>query len=214
MQWCPLGALGGPSLPSASLQGDFRGTFPGWRNPSGSWIEMQVGVVAKEPKAPQAHVFSLICQVNLSCVWMGGVYLSWVRSLSSRNGLSCRTRGSRSHSRYSSRCPQSGGPGSGLLAPGHMTTVSLQSPLGFTLPKDKDYLTFLKNVVSSSQVVLVSKNPSANAEDVRDPGSISGLVRCPGGGHGNPLIFLPGENHEQRSLGGLQSIESQRVRHN
>ena len=116
MQWCPLGALGGPSLPSASLQGDFRGTFPGWRNPSGSWIEMQVGVVAKEPKAPQAHVFSLICQVNLSCVWMGGVYLSWVRSLSSRNGLSCRTRGSRSHSRYSSRCPQSGGPGSGLLA--------------------------------------------------------------------------------------------------
>lgn len=78
----------------------FRGTFGGHFLAGGILLDrMQVGVVAKEPKAPQAHVFSLICQVKLSCVWMGGVYVSGVRSLSSRNGLSCRTRGSRSHSR-------------------------------------------------------------------------------------------------------------------
>ena len=31
------------------------------------------------------------------------------------------------------------------------------------------------------------KNPPANARVIRDVGSISGLERCPGGGHGNPL---------------------------
>ena len=38
-----------------------------------------------------------------------------------------------------------------------------------------------------SQVVLVVKNPPANAGDVRDAGSIPGLRRSCGGGHGNPL---------------------------
>ena len=31
------------------------------------------------------------------------------------------------------------------------------------------------------------KNLPANAEDVKDTGSIPGLGRSPGGGHGNPL---------------------------
>ena len=31
------------------------------------------------------------------------------------------------------------------------------------------------------------KNPPASAGDVRDSGSVSGLGRSPGGGHGNPL---------------------------
>ena len=31
------------------------------------------------------------------------------------------------------------------------------------------------------------KNPSANAGDIRDMGSIPGLGRSPGGRHGNPL---------------------------
>ena len=31
------------------------------------------------------------------------------------------------------------------------------------------------------------KNPPANAGDIRDAGSIPGLGRSPGGGHGNPL---------------------------
>ena len=35
-----------------------------------------------------------------------------------------------------------------------------------------------------------------------DPGSIPGLERSPGEGNGNPLQFLPGESHGQRSLAG------------
>ena len=41
----------------------------------------------------------------------------------------------------------------------------------------------------ASQVVLVVKNLSANAEDIRDMGSIPGSGRSPGGGHGNPLQY-------------------------
>ena len=36
-------------------------------------------------------------------------------------------------------------------------------------------------------VVLVVKNPPANAGDLRDVGSILGPGRSPGGGNGNPL---------------------------
>ena len=47
------------------------------------------------------------------------------------------------------------------------------------------------------------KNHSANAGDVRDTGSISGLGRSPGGGHGkNTPVFSFGESHGQRSLAG------------
>ena len=38
-------------------------------------------------------------------------------------------------------------------------------------------------------MVLVVKNPPANAGDVRVAGSIPGLGRSPGGGHGNPLQY-------------------------
>ena len=31
------------------------------------------------------------------------------------------------------------------------------------------------------------KNPSVNAGDIRDAGSVPALGRSPGGGHGNPL---------------------------
>ena len=37
--------------------------------------------------------------------------------------------------------------------------------------------------------MLVIKNPPANAEDIRDMGSIPGLGRYPGGRHGNPLQY-------------------------
>ena len=46
----------------------------------------------------------------------------------------------------------------------------------------------------ASQVVLVVKNPPANAGDVRDMGSIPGSGRSPGGGHGNPLQYSCLEN--------------------
>ena len=36
---------------------------------------------------------------------------------------------------------------------------------------------------------LVVKNPPANAGDVRDAGSIPGLGRSPGEGHGYPLQY-------------------------
>ena len=47
------------------------------------------------------------------------------------------------------------------------------------------------------------KNLPTNAGDIRVMGSIPGLGRSSGGGHGNPLpVFLPGESHGQRSLVG------------
>ena len=39
----------------------------------------------------------------------------------------------------------------------------------------------------ASQVALVVKNPTANAGDLGDVGSIPGLERSPGEGHGYPL---------------------------
>ena len=49
------------------------------------------------------------------------------------------------------------------------------------------FFSILSDVCGSSQVVLVVKNPPANGADRRDEGSIPGLGRSPGGGHGNPL---------------------------
>ena len=47
------------------------------------------------------------------------------------------------------------------------------------------------------------KEPSANAEDLRDMGQIPELGRSPGGGHSNPLQYSCLENaHGQRSLVG------------
>ena len=45
-----------------------------------------------------------------------------------------------------------------------------------------------------SEVALVVKNPSANAGDVRDSGSVPESGRSPGGGHGNPLQYSFLEN--------------------
>ena len=46
-----------------------------------------------------------------------------------------------------------------------------------------------------------------------DLGSIPGSGRSPGEGKGNP-VFLPGESPWTEEPGGLQSMGSQRVRHN
>ena len=43
--------------------------------------------------------------------------------------------------------------------------------------------------MGASRVVLVVKNPSANAGDARDVGLIPDLGGSPGGGHGNPLQY-------------------------
>ena len=47
-------------------------------------------------------------------------------------------------------------------------------------------------------MVLVVKNLPASAGDIRDMGSISGLGRSPGGGHGNPVQYSCVENPMDR----------------
>ena len=43
------------------------------------------------------------------------------------------------------------------------------------------------------------KNPLSNAGDTKDLGSIPGLGRSPGGGHGNPLQYSCLENPMDRA---------------
>ena len=52
--------------------------------------------------------------------------------------------------------------------------------------------------LGASQVVIVVKNPPANAGDMRDAGLISGLGRSPAGGQGNPLQYSCLENSMDR----------------
>ena len=61
-----------------------------------------------------------------------------------------------------------------------------KSPNSSQSSKDKEMDT-LKFRIGAPQVVLAIKNPPANAGVIRDTGSIPGLGRSPGGGHGNPL---------------------------
>ena len=56
------------------------------------------------------------------------------------------------------------------------------------------------------------KNPLANVGDVRDVGSVSGLGSFPGGGHSNSST-LAWRIPWMEEPGGLQSIGSQRARH-
>ena len=51
-------------------------------------------------------------------------------------------------------------------------------------------------------MALVVNNSPASAGDPRDAGSTPGSGRPPGGENGNPLKFLPGKFHGQRSLTG------------
>ena len=51
----------------------------------------------------------------------------------------------------------------------------------------------------ASQMVLVAKNPSASAGDIRDVGSIPVSGRSPGGA---TPVFLPEKSNGQRSLVG------------
>ena len=62
-------------------------------------------------------------------------------------------------------------------------------------------------------VLVVKKNPLANAGDIRGMGSVPGLRISPGGGHGNPpLQDSCLENPMDRGASGLQSMGLQRVR--
>ena len=63
-----------------------------------------------------------------------------------------------------------------------------------------------------SQAVLVAKNLPANAEDIRDMGSITGRGRSPGEEHGNTIQYSGLENSMDR--GAWRPTESHRVGHN
>ena len=62
-------------------------------------------------------------------------------------------------------------------------------------------------------MVLVVKNPPDSAGYIRNVGFIPGLVRSPGGGHGNPLQYSCLENPRSEEPGRVQSIGSHRVGH-
>ena len=69
------------------------------------------------------------------------------------------------------------------------------------LPRDAGESMCIALVLCPSQVVQMVKNLPASAGDIRDEGSIPGLGRSPGGGHGTPLQRSCLENpHGQRSL--------------
>jgi len=60
----------------------------------------------------------------------------------------------------------------------------------------------------------VVKNPPANAGDVRNVGSIPGLEKFPGGGHGNPLQYSCLENPVDREAwpGVVHGVTKSRIR--
>ena len=57
------------------------------------------------------------------------------------------------------------------------------------------------------------KNPPANAGDIRVVGSVPGLGKFPGGGHGNPRQYSWWENHTDRGTWRVTVHGSQRVGH-
>ena len=76
----------------------------------------------------------------------------------------------------------------------------------------------LSNTIATSdtwafQVMLVVKNPSANARDTEDLGLIPGSRRSPGEGNGNHSSIPAWRIPWTEELGRLQSRELQRVGH-
>ena len=68
---------------------------------------------------------------------------------------------------------------------------------------NKQFVSLCGSLRVPQVAVEVVKDPWANAEEKRDVGSILGLGRSAGGGHGNPLQYSCMENpHGQRSLAG------------
>ena len=62
-------------------------------------------------------------------------------------------------------------------------------------------------------MTLVVKKLPASVRDTGDVGSIPGLGRSPGEGHGNSPSILTWEVPGSEEPGQLQSMELQRVRH-
>ena len=71
----------------------------------------------------------------------------------------------------------------------------------------------VSSLEQAAQVVLVVKYPPTNAGDPRDVGSIPGLARSPGEGHGTPLQYSCLENPMDRGAWWATVHGLQRVRH-
>ena len=66
---------------------------------------------------------------------------------------------------------------------------------------------------STLSMGFLGGNLPANAGDAGDTGLIPGLGRSPGGGNGNLLQYSCLGNSMASEAGGLQSMGSQRVKH-
>ena len=73
---------------------------------------------------------------------------------------------------------------------------------------------FYNTIWAASQVLLVVKNLPANARDSRDAGSIPASGRSPWVGNGNLFSILAWIIPWTEEPDGLQSMRSQRIRHN
>ena len=75
-----------------------------------------------------------------------------------------------------------------------------------------EFLTGWNEIIYLKQGFPDGSDGKESSCNVGDLGSISGLRRSPGGGHGNPIpVFLLGISSWTKEPGGLQSIGSQRV---
>ena len=83
----------------------------------------------------------------------------------------------------------------------HTLDFTLHSFSSFGLRRDREQAE-LQNVPYVTEVFLggASDNLSPNAGDIRGRGSIPGLGRSPGGGHGNPLQYSCLENPKDRGV--------------
>ena len=89
-----------------------------------------------------------------------------------------------------------------LLAPGKVSVPQLLPSCRKSKPVTHSYplgfpnasLVSVEDAHGASQVVLVVKNPPANAGDLRDSGSILGLGKSSGEENGNPLQYVCLEN--------------------
>ena len=97
----------------------------------------------------------------------------------------------------------------GILQERILEWVAISFSRGSSWPRNQTLVSCIANrfftdwAMREAQVALVVKNLPANAGNLRDAGSILGLGRSSGGGHGNPLHCSCLENpHGQRSLVG------------
>ena len=70
------------------------------------------------------------------------------------------------------------------------------------------------DTLRASLVVLVVKNPPANAGDLKDAGSVPGSGRSCGGEHGNPLLYSCLENPMDRGAWRTTVHGVARIGHN